>query len=260
MSQVGRELLGPLKEDVERGEVLTIDPEELRGWVARVGGQHLRVALVHQGHHLRQGVLDCGASIEACDVGRDLVADRDGEHLRAPREGLESIADRGTGRRAHSAAVVPRRLRVHPPVGVAQSDQDTKPQGPCPVQHVRRWHVVGSDSGEPTFRHRDQIPLDLGLFRKVPPVAPRREGAVGDPLDAVRSTAHPQMLPLRHSPLHGCAPPPAPAARTARRSGARWPCAATIAASDLIRRNGPSGCFHTTSGNYPARRPPSAMA
>ncbi len=203
VTEVRRQLVGALEEHVERRQVLALDPEVLRGGVAGVGGQHVLVPRVDRVHQLGEGVLDRRTPVDPDDVGGHLVADRDGQHLRATRERRERLTDGPVAVAAHLPTALARRLGVHPPVVVAQAHQQTQAERPRGVEQVGRRHAVGADHGEPLLGDRGQVAVDLPGLREEEAVGPRCEVAVRDALDAVRRTPEAQVLAVGHHAFHG---------------------------------------------------------
>jgi hypothetical protein len=154
-------------------------------------------------HQLGEGVLDRRTSVDPDDVGGHLVADRDGQHLRALRERRERLTDGPVAVAAHLSAAAPRRLRVHPPVVVAQAHQQAQAERTCGVEQVRRRDAVGAHHGEPLLGDRRQVADDLRGLREEEAVAPRGEVAVRDALDAVRRTPEAKVLAVGHHSFHG---------------------------------------------------------
>src|SRR5215471_457175 len=86
VAQVGSQQLRSLQEDVEADQVLALHLQVLGGGVVAVGGQHVRVGLVHLIDEPRQRVLDGADAMDSHQVSGDLVADSD------PQDGVAALA------------------------------------------------------------------------------------------------------------------------------------------------------------------------
>src|SRR5262249_2982090 len=78
-AQVGSKRLRLFQEDVEADQVLALHLEVLGGGVVAVGGQHAGIGCVHLFDEPRESLLDGPAAMHPDEVGRNLVADRQGD-------------------------------------------------------------------------------------------------------------------------------------------------------------------------------------
>lgn len=191
--QVAREGGGVAQEDVGGDQVEARDLQVLGARVRAVTDQQVVVDGVQLVDQAAQRPLDRGGSVQAHQVGGDLVADADREHLEAPGEPLRRLFDRREAGIEH-LAVDPAAGAGHgAPVAVVQAGMHDEVQLGGGVEQVDGRQGVGADGIEAERGHRGEVMAQRCRLGELGAIRPRGETAVGDAAGPEWAAATQQM-------------------------------------------------------------------